>query len=599
MQPLLCGLLQPVLRPLINAIRTGFSVRQLFSSGEQGVWYDPSDFTTLFQDSAGTTPVTAVEQPCGLMLDKSKGLVLGAELAPNSGTFSSATGWVTGAGTSIASNVATSTAVAPGTTLVSMSGIAVVGKTYLVTITVDSISGALIRPVLFGSVLTSNAFTTSGTYTFRLLATNTDAYIQSYGGTLTSVVSKFSVRELPGNHATQATSANRPVVSARVNLLTKTEDFSSSDWQKSGVTVTLNADTVPNSSITLNKVVETATTAVRYLYENNSSLTTSGVTYILSAIAKYAGRYLTLEISNAISGNAFVFFDLQAGVVSQAAAVAGTGFSTPIATITDVGNGCYRVVLSATKTNTSGGVESFISLSNSATGASDGVSYLGNGVSGAYIGGADLRVANQGVNLPSYQRVNTATDYDTVGFPTYLAFNGTNSSMATGSIDFTSTDKMTVVMGIRKLTTAASLPFEAAGTFNGVDGGYGLVLNDASPSDYFGFRGVGAGAVLGKFNGGAVPVSSVLVASMNQAGATNAEQLSTRRNGVNQSLAYAGALGAPGSFLNGPFYIGMRGGVAVPFNGNIYSLIVRGAQSSAAQIASGERFVATKTGITL
>lgn len=48
-----------------------FSPLQLFASGEQGVWYDPSDMTTLFQDVAGTTPVTAVEQPVGLILDKS------------------------------------------------------------------------------------------------------------------------------------------------------------------------------------------------------------------------------------------------------------------------------------------------------------------------------------------------------------------------------------------------------------------------------------------------------------------------------------------------------------------------------------------------
>jgi hypothetical protein len=43
----------------------------LFAAGEQGGWYDPSDLTTMFQDSAGTTPVTAVEQPVGRLLDKS------------------------------------------------------------------------------------------------------------------------------------------------------------------------------------------------------------------------------------------------------------------------------------------------------------------------------------------------------------------------------------------------------------------------------------------------------------------------------------------------------------------------------------------------
>lgn len=35
------------------------------------VWYDPSDMSTLFQDSAGTIPVTAAGQSVGLMRDKS------------------------------------------------------------------------------------------------------------------------------------------------------------------------------------------------------------------------------------------------------------------------------------------------------------------------------------------------------------------------------------------------------------------------------------------------------------------------------------------------------------------------------------------------
>jgi hypothetical protein len=45
--------------------------RELFAAGEQGYWLDPSDFSTMFQDSAGTTPVTAVGQNVGRILDKS------------------------------------------------------------------------------------------------------------------------------------------------------------------------------------------------------------------------------------------------------------------------------------------------------------------------------------------------------------------------------------------------------------------------------------------------------------------------------------------------------------------------------------------------
>lgn len=49
----------------------GFSPASLFSAGQIGGWYDPSDLNTLFQDSAGTTPVTAAGQPVGRILDKS------------------------------------------------------------------------------------------------------------------------------------------------------------------------------------------------------------------------------------------------------------------------------------------------------------------------------------------------------------------------------------------------------------------------------------------------------------------------------------------------------------------------------------------------
>lgn len=60
--------------------RIGLSPASLFASGEQGAWYDPSDLTTMFQAITGVTPVTADGQTVGLILDKSKGLVLGPEL---------------------------------------------------------------------------------------------------------------------------------------------------------------------------------------------------------------------------------------------------------------------------------------------------------------------------------------------------------------------------------------------------------------------------------------------------------------------------------------------------------------------------------------
>ena len=50
---------------------TIFNPLSLFSAGEKGVWFDPTDIKTLFQDSAGTIPVTAYGQKVGRILDKS------------------------------------------------------------------------------------------------------------------------------------------------------------------------------------------------------------------------------------------------------------------------------------------------------------------------------------------------------------------------------------------------------------------------------------------------------------------------------------------------------------------------------------------------
>jgi hypothetical protein len=66
-----------------------------FKPADNGVWYDPSDFTTLFQNSIGTIPVTAVEQPVGLMLDKSKKLALGLNGVINGDASDELNNWTT------------------------------------------------------------------------------------------------------------------------------------------------------------------------------------------------------------------------------------------------------------------------------------------------------------------------------------------------------------------------------------------------------------------------------------------------------------------------------------------------------------------------
>lgn len=68
------ALARPLVSPLARAVTAGAPTWMplgLFRAGEQGIWLDPSDLSTLFQDAAGTVPVTAAGQPVGRILDKS------------------------------------------------------------------------------------------------------------------------------------------------------------------------------------------------------------------------------------------------------------------------------------------------------------------------------------------------------------------------------------------------------------------------------------------------------------------------------------------------------------------------------------------------
>ena len=49
---------------------SGFSPASLFDNGERGAWYDPSDLSSMFQSSDGTTPAV-VDSPVGYIRDKS------------------------------------------------------------------------------------------------------------------------------------------------------------------------------------------------------------------------------------------------------------------------------------------------------------------------------------------------------------------------------------------------------------------------------------------------------------------------------------------------------------------------------------------------
>ena len=183
-------------------------VRKIFANGEQGFAYDPNDLTTLFQDAAGTVPVTGAGQPVGLMLDKSKGLVLGGESVIN-GSFDTDTAWVKNTGVTISSGIvnistaATAYAVSQATPVPA-------NKIYKVTYTINSYSSGGLRCTVGGAAgVTRNS---AGTFTEYVVSFGSAAIQLASAAGFVGSVDNFSVKEVLGNHAYQTVSASRPIL---------------------------------------------------------------------------------------------------------------------------------------------------------------------------------------------------------------------------------------------------------------------------------------------------------------------------------------------------------------------------------------------------
>ena len=203
-------------------------VRQIIQR-DNGVWLDASDLSTMYQDAAGTTPVTAMEQPVGLWLDKSQGLQMGPELVTNGDFSNGSTGWsAPSGGWSWDSEAVKLTGNGTGQTLIASQQLALsAGRVYKVSFDVASISGGEIG-LYFGSdvLITKTSTTGNKVAYFRTVTVPANFYLKRASGTITATIDNISVRELKGNHATQSITASRPVISARKNLLLATDTLS-------------------------------------------------------------------------------------------------------------------------------------------------------------------------------------------------------------------------------------------------------------------------------------------------------------------------------------------------------------------------------------
>ncbi len=558
---------------------TTYSPISLFEAGEQGAWYDPSDLTTLFQDTAGTTPVTATGQSVGLLLDKSKGLVLGSELVVNGG-FATDTDWTKGTGWTISGGSANFASGADNSDLIQAIGLPVIGTTYRITLSQTWTSGGQIRAIYGNQGY--NLPAASGTYTFVLTASSaaeSNIRFRALAGASVISIDNISVKELPGNHAVQATTANRPIYGihpfgGRRNLLVRTEEFGNAAWTKTG-TSTISAATV-------GQIFSCGATAASQLISANLAYTSNSV-FTMSLKAKPAGSdFVILSLVDLTTG-AFqrAWYNVSTGVVGASASGGATVVSPSTAISGPDADGFYRCSLSATLTSAANTRFALnISKTNNV--------FDGDATSGANINQSQLELGS----LSNYQRVTDQYNVTEAGVPSvsYLFFDGVNDSMSTPTIT-PGVDKAQVFAGVRKLSNATTgTPFELGNTSNG-----GIVLfAPFGAANNYQFRSRGTISVDAASLGYTPPITNVVTG----VGDISGDVARLRVNGtqVAELLTDQGT----GNYLAYPLYIGARAGTSLFFSGHLYSLIARfGPNLDTGQISSTETWVAGKTGITI
>ena len=195
----------------------------------------------------------------------------------------------------------------------------------------------------------------------------------------------------------------------------------------------------------------------------------------------------------------------------------------------------------------------------------------------------------------SYQRVGdvgvTPSDYDASAGRYYLSFDGVDDALQTANIDFTSTDKMTVWAGVTKLSDAlAGVLVELSATANTNNGAFKVLAPEPPGANIAASsRGTATNAANQRAEiSAAAPGSFVLSSASDIAG----DLVTLRVNSIAAPKA-VGDQGA-GNYGNYPLYIGARAGTSLYFNGRLYSLIVRGAQSSLSQIEAAEVYMKQK-----
>lgn len=612
----------------------------IFSSREEGVWFDPSDLSTMFQDEAGTTPVTAPGQSVGLVLDKSRG-----SLAPrrnlyrysqtmtntnwqqnrttvaSSGTTSTPRGVLpyfkvtaTGNDPQLAQHVTTGP-VANRTFTLSFVAWTDAGQPTEAALFFFGTTGVeQVKTVNITLTTTPTVYTLTGSFTGTAASSSVTARIDlkeipTIGDYIYVTAAQFEegasasayqeTADFPvawiGSHATQATAAAMPTygvepLGGRRNLLTMTEVFGNAVWSKTSTVIVADAAVAPNGSSTADKVYPSVTSAAAAINRNTTGFAAAS-TISASCYFKAAEKGFGYIQANGQTGgtvvSSFVTVDLATGSVGTIGVLAGGGLVSATASSVSVGNGWWRLTLSGGIGASNTAAEMYVGVCD----AQNSRSVAASGTNGIFIWGAQLETGSTATN---YQRVGSAFDVTEAGVPSlgYLSFDGVDDWFVTPTIT-PGIDKVQVFAGVRKLSDATGIIAELSASAATNSGSSYLISSESTGvNSDFRFKTRGTLDAPPPSSGPYLAPTTQVLAGL---GDIAADRATLRIGGV--QVAQSTADQGTGNFLAYPLYIGRRGGTSLPFNGRIYGLIVRfGANLTADQITRTETWMNSKTG---
>jgi hypothetical protein len=209
--------------------------------------------------------------------------------------------------------------------------------------------------------------------------------VTAYTATTTAPITNYIPRLLTAaagvarfdHNPTTGESLGLEIEEQRTNLFTYSEQLENAAWNKNAVSTTVNAAIAPDGTQTADLIIP-STASAEHTYGQTISFT-SGTTYTISCYFKAAGyTTIRMRIATAAFGSTSGVFDLSSGVASVT-----TG--TPSVSMTLVGNGWYRCVMTATATATASGpaTVALAAIGGSTTAAGDG--YAGYLIWGAQL----------------------------------------------------------------------------------------------------------------------------------------------------------------------------------------------------------------------